>query len=445
MGFARAAHERLIENRAAARIARAFRRAQAHAAAAQARRLLIDDDLLHRLAAVCARSEHRAAALVQWRWRTVKKSRAFQGNLAMKRINHAVVRRRAHKVTRDLQERAAQEQQELIATIKLQAALRRCLARKHAARAAHGRTMGLLRQQWGANRELRAVGRVQRAWVANLASRREKEAMGQAERASLLTLRLARARSAELRVRHFAVLIARQLRTYVQQRMTVTQSLHGWLAKRSQPTSKALPGKRWHRRYFWVAEGRLHYDSVRWRVARSDGWELRHLQHAVAIGACDIRVSFGRAGTVRHAIVLRAADPTAAHYWRNGLLWLAHLPHEPFRLPERHPQRPRVAASPAPLPVSPFQAPAPADEEALAAAAAAEAEAAEEAAPGALISAMRSLENDDGADRVAVEQVQRVLAQNAEARARQVQSPRAEQLARRMVEDIMMEDAPVDL
>ena len=34
--------------------------------------------------------------------------------------------------------------------------------------------MGLLREQFGVNKEQRAVGRVQRAWCANLARRKER-------------------------------------------------------------------------------------------------------------------------------------------------------------------------------------------------------------------------------------------------------------------------------
>lgn len=169
-----------------------FRALLSRRAAHAARRLLIDEALLRRLSRLVARAEVRAAQLIQWKWRALHKSRKFRERVALKRVNHAVVRRRASKIVVELERRAQQELAEAKAAIRLQAALRRCVARRHAARAARTKAVGLLKMQWGANREVRAVGRLQRMWLARVAERREREASAQAGKLDQLQLRLAR-------------------------------------------------------------------------------------------------------------------------------------------------------------------------------------------------------------------------------------------------------------
>ena len=322
---ASSAHSQLLRSRAASRIAVAFRRSQSRRAAASARRLLVDESLLLRLAAVWARTESRAATLVQWHWRHVRRSREFHSRMAMQRINHAMLRHRANTVAKELERQRQQEQAEFAAAVRLQAALRRCVARKHRARAEHTRAVGLLHAHFGANRQLRAAGRVQRAWVSQLAKKREREAEAQAASAEWLALRLARARSSELRTRHYAVIIARRFRQFVQQRLQAAASLRGWLVKRVQPHSSTAPGHRWRTRYFWVAGGALRYDSVKYRVARMHGWPIRELRAAVPLGPGTIRLLFGRGSVARHSMVLRSREPGLAEHWRCQLLWLAHL------------------------------------------------------------------------------------------------------------------------
>ena len=87
-----------------------------------------------------------------------------------------------------------------------------------------------MRTKLAKSRGERAVGHVQRAWVAKVARKREIEARTQAATAEQLALRLARARAADLRTQHFATLIARHLRQFVQRRLRVAGSLRGWLA-----------------------------------------------------------------------------------------------------------------------------------------------------------------------------------------------------------------------
>lgn len=318
--------------RAAQRLQAGFRLLLARRAELAARRLLVSEELLWRLATVVARAEARAAALIQWRWRVVRNSRDFHGRLAVKRIQSAIVSHQAHRIAKELKARVEREQAELRAAVRVQAALRRCIARRHAARAARTRAVGLLRAQFCANREERAIGRVQRAWVASVARRREREARGQAEAADLLTLRLARARAAELRTRHFAALVARHMRLYVQSRIRVAGELRGWLSKRVQPGSWSAPTHPWRRRFFWVADGALLYDSVKWRTARSRGIPIRELSETHRIGPNDFRLRFGRAGSSR-TLTLRSSDPAAAEDWRRKLAWLARISDAPLRSP----------------------------------------------------------------------------------------------------------------
>ena len=345
----------IVQERAAIRLQRAYRLLNKPRAVAAARRLAVGNPLLQRLDAVVARTEWRLATLIQRRWRQARRRRGFPERLALKRIERAVVSHQARRVTRELKRKDQQEQAAIMAAVRLQAALRRCIARKYAARAARSRAVGLLRAQFSANRTERAVGRVQRAWVASVARRRELEARGKAENAELLALRLARARASELRSKHFARLIARHLRLFVQRRIRVADALRGWLSKRVQPGSLAPPTHRWRRRYFWVASGALLYDSVKWRTARSRGMSIRELSNATRTGACEFDLSFGR-GKVSRTLSLRAAEDVEAEYWRRSLLWLAKLADAP---PPREPlasiQSPTATAArddqkPMPLP-----------------------------------------------------------------------------------------------
>ena len=325
--------EDLLMHKAASQLQHNFRRVLARRAASQARRLLIDENLLWRLAAVCARTEDRAASLIQSQWRLIHKRKNFQGRLAVKRIGNALLSHKANKVANELKQRARQEQKELEAAIRLQAALRRSLARRYAAYATRKKAIGLVRTKLAKSRGERAVGHVQRAWVAKVARKREIEARTQAATAEQLALRLARARAADLRTQHFATLIARHLRQFVQRRLRVAGSLRGWLAKRVQHKGAVI--NPWRRRYFWVAGGAILYDSVKWRTARSRGLPIRELSEAVRIRpntSTDFELRFQR-GIVRRTLSLRAAEASEADFWRRSLLWLAKLADAPPRAP----------------------------------------------------------------------------------------------------------------
>lgn len=320
-------------HKAASQLQHNFRRVLARRAASQARRLLIDENLLWRLAAVCARTEDRAASLIQSQWRLIHKRKNFQGRLAVKRIGNALLSHKANKVANELKQKARQEQKELEAAIRLQAALRRSLARRYAAYATRKKAIGLVRTKLAKSRGERAVGHVQRAWVAKVARKREIEARTQAATAEQLALRLARARAADLRTHHFATLIARHLRQFVQRRLRVAGALRGWLAKRVQHKGAVI--NPWRRRYFWVAGGAILYDSVKWRTARSRGLPIRELSEAVRIRpntSTDFELRFQR-GIVRRTLSLRAAEASEADFWRRSLLWLAKLADAPPRAP----------------------------------------------------------------------------------------------------------------
>ena len=222
-----------------------------------------------------------------------------------------------------LEQQAKRQQIELRATIRLQAALG-VARRQSSPRKQRKRRRSGARQQWGTNREERAVGRVQRAWVASVARRREAEAEKQAETAKLLELRLARARASELRARHFAVLIAQHLKRYFSRRIEVAGALRGWLSKRVH-TSSLAPSK-WRRRYYWVSAGALRYDSVERRMAHLHGWPLRDLVEASALKRRgEFALVFRTADDGRHALRLRAATEADAAFWWRWMRWLAHL------------------------------------------------------------------------------------------------------------------------
>ena len=91
---------------AASRLQAAFRQLLSRRAAAQARRLLVDQSLLWRLATLCARVEQRSAARIQWRWRALRQSREFHTRIALTRIGRGVHRHKAQRAARALRERA---------------------------------------------------------------------------------------------------------------------------------------------------------------------------------------------------------------------------------------------------------------------------------------------------------------------------------------------------
>ena len=172
------------------------------------------------------------------------------------------------------------------------------------------------------------AGRVQRAWVASVARRREDEAVAQATAAEQLILRLARARASEFRTRRFASLITRSIRSFVHRRMAVAASLHGWLSKEVSSSSPAPPGWRWRRRYFWVAHGKLLYDSVRssqsWQEPSAQAGLISELSGARCIQGSVVCLSFARHNGFT-TLRLRANDAAEAEDWRRGLLWLAQM------------------------------------------------------------------------------------------------------------------------
>lgn len=160
---------RLRQERAARDLQRGYRALLAQRGSEQARRNLIDERTLALLASVCRRSENRAALNIQKRFRARVARRlahherqlelkASDEAVAVSRIHGAMHRRRASQAAGELQRQAARELAELNAAIVLQAALRRNAARKRSRALAQEGAMGLLRQQWGANREVRSVG-----------------------------------------------------------------------------------------------------------------------------------------------------------------------------------------------------------------------------------------------------------------------------------------------
>ena len=172
-------------------------------------------------------------------------------------------------------------------------------------------------------------GRVQRAWVGNMALRREREAEKNAAAAEILGTRLQRARAHDLRHKHHAALIARTVADFVRRRRSLVSSLHGWLSKRVSKQSRSLLGFKWRKRYFWVASGALRYDSVR---AMADpalrGAPLKYLREAVASTKVpgEFSLTFGSGGPADCiSIMLRSDVPSDAEFWRRSLLWLAHL------------------------------------------------------------------------------------------------------------------------
>lgn len=155
---------------AAERIQRQFRGLLANRASDYVHQLLLEDEtVLWRLAAVCNRAEMRAATLVQWRWRARQGSAVLRIRHASKRVGLALLEHHASCEAKEAQQRVCAEQEaeeqriraegeKSLAIVRLQAVMRRWAAQQHALRAAHAETMGLLRQQWGANRQVRAVG-----------------------------------------------------------------------------------------------------------------------------------------------------------------------------------------------------------------------------------------------------------------------------------------------
>ena len=313
----------LARHRAAARLQVGFRNLLARRAAQQARRLLVDDELLRRLAAVISRTEWRSAETIQWRWRVAHRSEKFRERVAAGRVVRAMHRRRARIAQQMLEQQAKRQQIELRATIRLQAALRRRLAAKFAAQAAKTKAVGLLRQQWGTNREERAVGRVQRAWVASVARRREAEAEKQAETASCLSFGWrARARVGVARAAlcgaHCTAPEALLLPPYRGRRRAA------WVAQqaRAHKLARTIQAAT---RYYWVSAGALRYDSVERRMAHLHGWPLRDLVEASALkrrGEFALVPAPPTTVGTRFGCALRRRR--GAFWWR-WMRWLAHL------------------------------------------------------------------------------------------------------------------------
>ena len=140
-------------------VQRCYREHLARQAALQARLLRVDPKLLLRLHAVWLRRETKAAQLMQHRWRTTAQSRGGRERLAARRVGHAVLHKREEKASSVLRAAREREIAELRAVLRLQVAVRRRLALVATQRTARHLAMGLLREQFGVNKEQRAVGR----------------------------------------------------------------------------------------------------------------------------------------------------------------------------------------------------------------------------------------------------------------------------------------------
>jgi hypothetical protein len=140
------------------KLQRNFRNLLARRAAAQAQRLLVDTPLLWRLSALCARAEARAASRIQRSWRARHNIQGFRTRIALKRIEHGTMHHRANRAAKELEKARQAEIAAVRAATKLQAGIRRKIARRRADEAARSQALGLLRQQWGANLEARALG-----------------------------------------------------------------------------------------------------------------------------------------------------------------------------------------------------------------------------------------------------------------------------------------------
>ena len=137
-----------------------------------------------------------------------------------------------------LREQAEREVAELKAAVALQAEARRRSAVQLAEKSVRQAAMGRLRETFGATREMRAAGKVQRCWLARCARRAEQEANEAAQAAEQLADRLARARGTELRQRHYARLIAGAMREHIGRRLAV---VHGAPAARPPPARPRFP------------------------------------------------------------------------------------------------------------------------------------------------------------------------------------------------------------
>lgn len=129
----------------------AVRRRWEEQAAAQAKALIVDPEMLEKLARLLGSVEEKCARSLQRRWRTRCASQDFRDRHAAKKIEKSVLSRNAVR-------KQAEEEARRRATVRLQCALRRRLARRRAQQAVRDKALGLLREQWGANREMRALG-----------------------------------------------------------------------------------------------------------------------------------------------------------------------------------------------------------------------------------------------------------------------------------------------
>ena len=191
-----------------------------------------------RLHALWHRVATRAAIRIQFYWRrrrglsvTKEAAAATREGRALQSVERAVLRQKEARMAAALREQAEREVAELKAAVALQAEARRRSAVQLAEKTVRQAAMGRLRETFGATREMRAAGKVQRCWLARCARRAEQEANEAAQAAEQLADRLARARGTELRQRHYARLIAGAMREHIGRRLAV---VHGAPAARPQ-------------------------------------------------------------------------------------------------------------------------------------------------------------------------------------------------------------------
>ena len=193
---------------------------------------------MKRLHALWHRVATRAAIRIQFYWRrrrglsvTKEAAAATREGRALQSVERAVLRQKEARMAAALREQAEREVAELKAAVALQAEARRRSAVQLAEKTVRQAAMGRLRETFGATREMRAAGKVQRCWLARCARRAEQEANEAAQAAEQLADRLARARGTELRQRHYARLIAGAMREHIGRRLAV---VHGAPAARPQ-------------------------------------------------------------------------------------------------------------------------------------------------------------------------------------------------------------------
>ena len=200
---------------------------------------------VRRLHALWHRVATRAAIRIQFYWRrrrglsvTKEAAAATREGRALQSVERAVLRQKEARMAAALREQAEREVAELKAAVALQAEARRRSAVQLAEKTVRQAAMGRLRETFGATREMRAAGKVQRCWLARCARRAEQEANEAAQAAEQLADRLARARGTELRQRHYARLIAGAMREHIGRRLAV---VHGAPAAHPPARAPSLP------------------------------------------------------------------------------------------------------------------------------------------------------------------------------------------------------------